>query len=97
MTADRPEAKSGILWVYVGTYTKTPEAGINFCQFDLATGSLTKPQVVAKTSNPTFLARSPQRPLLYAINEVSQFEQKKVGSVSAFQIQPKSGKLALLN
>ena len=97
MPADQPGAKSGVLWVYLGTYTKTPEAGINFCQFDLASGSLTKPEVVAKTPNPTFLALSPKRPLLYAINEVSDFGTKNVGSVSAFQIQPKSGKLALLN
>ena len=81
VTAELPGAKGGVLWVYIGTYTKTPESGINFCQFDLATGSLTKPEVVAKTPNPTFLALSPKRPLLYAINEVSQFEAKKVGSI----------------
>jgi 6-phosphogluconolactonase len=96
-TAEKPDAKSGVLWVYVGTYTKAPETGINFCRFDIGSGSLSKPAVVAKTPNPTFLALHGRRPLLYAINEVSDFENKKVGSVSAFRIEPKTGKLDLIN
>ncbi len=54
VAAEKPGASSGVLWVYVGTYTKTPEAGINFFQFDLASGSLTKPAVVAKDSESHF-------------------------------------------
>jgi 6-phosphogluconolactonase len=96
-TAETPEAKSGRLWVYVGTYTKTPDAGINFFQFDVGSGSLTRPAVVAKSPNPSFLALCPQRPLLYAISEVSEFGRKKDGFVSAYRIQPKSGELVLLN
>ena len=86
-----------VLWVYVGTYTKTPDAGINFFQFDLASGRLTKPAVVAKTPNPSFLALHPRRPLLYAIGEVSDFGPDKTGVVSAYAIQPKTGQLVLLN
>lgn len=94
---DKPAASGGLLWVYVGTYTKTPEAGINFFQFDLASGSLTKPAVVAKTPNPTFLALHPRRPLLYSISEVSKIGRSKGGFVSAYAIQAKSGQLDLLN
>ncbi len=94
---EEPKAPSGVLWVYVGTYTKTPDAGINIFQFDLASGSLTKPAVVAKVPNPTFLALHPARPLLYAISEVSEFGKKKGGFVSAYAIQPKTGQLDLLN
>ncbi len=97
VAAEAPEAKGDRLWVYVGTYTKTPDAGINFFQFDLGTGSLTKPAVVAKSPNPTFLALSPRRPVLYAISEVSEFGKRKGGFASAYRIQPKSGELVLLN
>ena len=95
--AEKPEAPSGVVWVYVGTYTKTPEAGINLLQLDLAGGSLSKPAVVAKTANPTFLALHSRLPVLYAIGEVSEFRKKKAGFVAAYRIQGKTGQLALLN
>jgi 6-phosphogluconolactonase len=97
VTAEKPETKSGVLWVYVGTNTQNPEAGINFCQFDLAGGSLSRPAVVAKTTSPSFLALHPRQPLLYAISEVSEFQKKKTGCLNAYRIQPKTGKLDLLN
>ncbi len=99
----RPWVHGARLWVYVGTYTKTPDAGINLFQLDLDHGNmvpggrLTKPSVVAKIPNPTFLALHPRRPVLYAISEVSEFGKKKVGFVSAYAIREKSGQLDLLN
>ncbi|MGA2254088.1 MAG: lactonase family protein [Thermoguttaceae bacterium] len=95
--AEKPEPMGGVLWVYVGTYTKTPQSGINFFQLNLASGHLTKPEVVAKTPNPTFLALHARQPLLYAISEVSEFEGTKSGFVSAYRIQPRTGRLDLLN
>jgi len=97
VAGEKPDATSGKLWVYAGTYTKTPESGINFFQLDTASGRLTKPVVVAKTSSPTFLALHGRQPLLYAISEVSEFRGKKSGFVSAYRIQPGSGRLDLLN
>lgn len=95
--AERSEAARDVLWLYVGTFTKTPDAGINFLQFDLAGGKLTKPVVFAKSPNPSFLALQPRRPLLYAISEVSDFGPAKSGFISAYRIQPKTGQLVLLN
>ncbi|MGO9111067.1 MAG: lactonase family protein [Thermoguttaceae bacterium] len=97
LAAEKPEAQSGLRWVYVGTYTKTRDAGINFFQFDLGSGRLTKPVVVARIPNPTFLALRPGYPQLYAISEVSEFGKKKVGFVSAYRIQGKTGQLDLVN
>ena len=53
--AERPSVNRSVLWIYVGAYTKTPEEGINFFQFDTAARSATKPLVVARCANPTFL------------------------------------------
>jgi 6-phosphogluconolactonase len=97
LAAEKPEGGKDALWVYVGTYTKTAEAGIDLLQFDLASGRFTKPAVAAAVPNPTFLALHPGQPLLYAISEVFQFAGKPTGFVSAYRIQPKTGQLVLLN
>ena len=97
LAAESPASQSDVLWVYVGTYTKSPDAGINFLTFDRAKGKLTHPVVVAATPNPSFLASNPRKPVLYAINEVSELEGRPGGGVRAYAVQPKSGKLALLN
>src|SRR5262249_9316833 len=48
--------------------------------------------------NPSFLAIHSNRRFLYAVGEVDNFEgKKKVGGVSAFAIDPATGKLTLLN
>jgi 6-phosphogluconolactonase len=47
--------------------------------------------------NPSFLAIHPNRRFLYAIGEVGQFAGGKGGAVSAFAVDPESGKLTLLN
>ena len=53
--------------------------------------------LVAETANPSFLEVDPRRRLLFAVNEIDSFEGKKSGAVSAFAIDPASGKLTLLN
>lgn len=57
--------------------------------FDEATGTLTFKAKVAGGSNPSFLAKHPTRPLLYAVNEGSS-------QVAAFSIAT-GGALSLLN
>ena len=85
------------LRVYVGTYTNGTSQGIYLLEFDPATGRLGKPVLAAEAKNPSFLALHPARPLLYAVGELGSFEGKKAGAVSAFSIDKKTGKLALLN
>lgn len=77
-------------WIaYVGTYTGGDSKGIYAFQFDDSTGKLAAAGLAAETSNPSFLAVSPNRRFLFAVNEES------AGSISAFSID--GGKLTLLN
>jgi len=91
------EPKSGTLRVYVGTYTWAKSKGIYLLRMDLATGALSKPEIAAEATNPTFLAIHPSRRFLYAVGEIGNFAGSRNGSVSAFAIDPESGKLAPLN
>jgi len=98
MNAADKETKT--YWVYLGTYTggKDGSKGIYKCTFDAATGKLGEPELVAETTNPSFLTISPDRKYLYAVGEISNFGgSKNVGAVTAFAIEPKTGKLKELN
>jgi 6-phosphogluconolactonase len=76
--------------VYVGAYTSPINKGIHAYRFNDATGKLTDLGLAAESSNPSFLAVSPNRRFLYAANENSD------GAVSAFAIGS-NGALKLLN
>jgi len=94
--ADRAASKSNYL-VYVGTYTQKVSKGIYAYRFDPATAQLTSLGLAAESVNPSFLAVDPSRRILYAVNEISQYEGRSSGGVSAFIIAPGTGKLTLLN
>lgn len=83
--------------VYYGTYTGKKSKGIYVSRFSPATGRLSPPELAAEIVSPSFLAVHPSGRTLYAVNEVGQFEGKKAGAVSAFALDPATGKLALLN
>jgi 6-phosphogluconolactonase len=93
----RLEAKMDKLWVYVGTYTGKNSKGIYRFELDLTTGQLTPRGLAGETANPSFLAIHPSHRFLYAVGEIDQFKGKKTGAVYAFAIEPKTGKLTLLN
>jgi 6-phosphogluconolactonase len=89
--------------VYVGTYTRAASKGIYL--FRLQTDNLEVPQnitlvplgLAAATPNPSFLELDVKRRLLFAVNELDRFEDKPTGAVSAFSIDPGSGRLTLVN
>jgi 6-phosphogluconolactonase len=83
--------KKGGLFAYVGTYTRQKSKGIYVYRFDPATGKLTDGALAAETSNPSFVAVSPDQKYLYAANENGQ------GMVTAFAIDPATGHLKMLN
>ena len=99
------------IWIYLGTYTHAAGRGIYRCDFDLATGELayggfesdcksddaSRAGLAAETNQPSFLALHPKRPLLYCVNEVSDYEQGESGIVSAYEIGQETGRLKLLN
>lgn len=93
---DEPSG-NGMLRVYFGTYTRGAGEGIYTALLDTASGKLSAAELAAEAVNPSFLEIHPTGKFLYAVGEVSDFEGKKSGGVSAFAIDPKSGRLSLLN
>jgi len=83
--------------VYFGTYTGGNSKGIYVSRFDGASGKLTEPELAAETLNPSFLAVSPDRQFLFAVNETRHFAGQSGGGITAFKINPQTGKLDLLN
>jgi 6-phosphogluconolactonase len=99
-------------FVYFGTYTGftymkeglpaggSHSKGIYVSRFQPATGALSKPELAAELINPAFLAVHPNQRFLYAVTEDPQslgpnFDHASY--VSAFAIDPATGKLHLLN
>jgi len=82
--------------VYIGTYTATTSKGIHAYRFQPSSGKLTAIGVVAETPNPAFLAVSPDRRFLYAVNWRGS-ETVAGHTVSAYSLDTTSGKLTFLN
>lgn len=79
--------------VYVGTYTtKTESKGVYAFRYDASSGKLTPIGVAVETQDPSWVAVHPNGKFLYAVNEAG-----KNSMVSAFSLDPQSGKLTLLN
>jgi 6-phosphogluconolactonase len=97
LAQERDAASLPKMRVYVGTYTGPASKGIYRLDFDPVSGALTPKGVAAETTNPSFLAISPDKKFLYAANEVGKFDGKATGSVSGFAIDPKTGDLTPLN
>lgn len=83
--------------VYFGTYTGKDSRGIYMATFDAVTGKLGEATLAVETVNPSFLAVHPSRAFLYCVGEIADFKGQKTGGVSAFAIEPATGKLTLLN
>src|SRR5262249_50946499 len=71
--------------------------GIYVSRLNPATGALSAPQLAAETPSPSFLAVRRQGDFLYAAKEVTTFDGKPAGSVSAFAINRNTGALTALN
>jgi 6-phosphogluconolactonase len=91
-------------WIYVGTYTGEKSKGIYLFHMKTSENpdipefvTMTPAGLVAETPNPSFIAIDARRRLLFCVNETDSFEGKKSGAVSAFAIDPASGKLTLLS
>ena len=89
--ADRKNSSGDSYLVYVGTYTGPVSKGIYAFQFDTASDKATSLGLMTETVNPSFLAIDPSQKFLYAVNEISNYEGKKSGSITAFAIDGKSG------
>jgi 6-phosphogluconolactonase len=91
-SAEKPPANQKY-FVYIGTYTaKTQSKGIYLFEFSSDTGKLTPKGLAAETADPSWVAVHPNGKFLYAVNESG-----KASTVSAFSIDPRTGKLTFLN
>lgn len=84
-------------WVYFGTYTKTDQEGIPRTTWDPISGRLGEIELAGVAKNPSFLALHPTHRFLYCCSETASSGGKKSGAVNAFAIEPRTGKLKLLN
>jgi 6-phosphogluconolactonase len=85
-----PGQKSNDHYLLAGTYTSGKSEGIYIYKFNTATGE-SKLISAAKTSNPSFLAVSPDQKYVYAVNENAP------GAVTSFSFDKPTGKLEKLN
>lgn len=87
--------------VWFGTYThagvKGGSKGIYVSRFDDTSGTLSAPALAAEARSPSFLARHPTLPVLYAVSEVVDANDTAVGAVQAFAIDPATGRLTAKN
>jgi 6-phosphogluconolactonase len=87
---------AGEYFVYFGTYTAKASKGIYAYRFQPSSGKLTEIGVVAEAPNPSFLALSPDRRYLYAVNWKGS-ETVKGDTISAYAVDSHTAKLTFLN
>jgi len=99
LTASAAAPQRGKYLLYVGTYTEegTHSKGIYAYSFDASTGEIASLGVAAETTNPSFVAVSPNGRFVYAVNEVGTYKGPNSGGVSAFAVDRATGKLTFLN
>ncbi len=83
--------------LFVGTQTGEASKGIYAYRFDTAMGELRQVGLAVEAEFPTFLALTPDRKTLVAINEMDEFEGKKAGGVESFRVEPGGAKLKKVN
>ena len=96
LTGAEGKKQTGYL-IFVGSYTGPSSKGIYVYRFDPKTGKTEELGLAAETANPSFLTLDPSRRFLYAVNEISNFHNQHTGAISSFKVDPKTGKLTLLN
>ncbi len=95
LTATAFAQKQKEAYLLVGTYTSGKSEGIYVYKFNTATANY-KLLSVAKTSNPSYLAVSPNKKMVYAVNENADSTMHTVGgNISAFRFT--NGKLTEVN
>ena len=86
--------------VFIGTYTEkegSQSKGIYVYRLDPSSGELRFQWEAKGILNPSYLALHPQKPFLYAVNELQSFSGQEGGGVTALSIHSDSGGLNLLN
>jgi 6-phosphogluconolactonase len=82
--------------VYLGCGGKDSQ-GIYVARLDMQSGKLSEPTLAVATNRPGFLALNPDKTRLYCIGSMKNAAGKSTGSVEAFDLDRKSGKLTSIN
>ena len=96
------------LLVYVGTYTESIRfgsgkivqgkgEGIYIFRMDQSSGAMEPVGKATGVPNPSYLAFDPTHRFLYAVNELKSYEGQPSGTISAFAVDPRTGRLKFLN
>ena len=97
------ESNPDVFWVFAGAYTRREphvdgkSKGIHVLRFDTASGELRPLFDIPGLDNPSYVALHPQGQFLYAVNEISDYQGKAAGAVSASRVDPAAGSFELLN
>ncbi|HKJ33213.1 MAG TPA: lactonase family protein [Balneolales bacterium] len=84
-------------FIYIGTFSNRGSKGIYVFRFDRKTGKLRFVQATTHEKSPSFVTITPNKKYLYAGCRGGIPPNKKWGSVVAYRINQKSGKLSYLN
>jgi len=96
-TLDQTSAAPTSALVCFGSYSTPDKESVHLFQLNLQDGSLKKLNAVDGLTNPSFLKIHPNGKYLYTVNEVSTFDGKKSGGVTAFALDVNGGKLNKIN
>lgn len=81
----------------LGTYTGEGSRGIYTVTLDGETGALSNPELALELSNPEFLAKHPERPIVYALTQVAAADGHNTGAVAALAWDEAEKRLTRLN
>ncbi len=82
--------------IYVGTYSERGSKGIYVFEFDRESEQLSKIQAISDREHPTYLEIHPNGQFLYSGNRQGTTDKPDEGSVSAYRIDPDTGKLDII-
>ncbi|GGF94925.1 lactonase family protein [Paenibacillus abyssi] len=85
------------IFAFVGSYADSAQPGLYTCRFDTETGILELLDQADGLQNPTFLDVNADSLKLYAITEGKDAEGQRTGAAAAYDINPATGQLSLLN
>ncbi len=94
--------------LYIGTYTESIKfgtgsilngkgKGIYRFKLDCSNGKIEFYDVTQHITNPSYLAFSPSKRYLYAVNELKTYNGSATGTVSAFSLNANNGDIIFLN
>ncbi len=93
-SAGSTASPTGRFYLLVGTYTQGRSEGIYLYRFNAQLGSIHGPVGLIRSANPSFIVRSHNRQLFFAVNEnASDANDCSGGRISSFRFNPRTGEM----